>query len=75
MCASLALKFMKKCTPRGGGELPALPQTELSVVFKQYPAYWKDPAGFETIWERCMNAIEQACKRLRQLIILMYFFS
>ena len=60
---------MKKCTPKGGGELPALPQTELyqlkKVVFKQYPAYWKNPAGFESIWERCMNAIEQACKRLR----------
>lgn len=60
---------MRRCTPNGGGDLPALPQYELSqlkkVLFKQYPQYWKNPAGFETVWDKGILSVEQACKRLR----------
>ena len=62
-------KIMVRCTPKGGGELPALPQAELyelkQVVFKQFPQHWRNPASFEGMWKGCLNSIEQACKRLR----------
>ena len=63
---------MRRCTPAGPKELPALPKTELfalkTVMFRQLPQFWHRPNEFEKkIWkEKCWVAIEQACKRLRR---------
>ena len=60
---------MKKCTPNGTREFPALPREELyklkTVMFKQFPRYRSCPGAFESLWKKCMTSIEQACKRLR----------
>ena len=62
-------KVLKECTPLGNRELPALPQVELGelkkIIFKQFPQYWRSPSDFENLWKRCIEAIQQGCKRLR----------
>ena len=61
---------MKKCTPRGWQNMPALPQAELNMLkltlFKHHPRYWSCPEEFEKKWALAQEAIAQACKRLRQ---------
>ena len=60
---------MKKCTPGGTREYPALPQVELyelkKIMFDQFPRFQTCPGAFEAVWKKCMVALEQACKRLR----------
>lgn len=62
--------ILKKCTVMGCRNIPALPLKELNdlkqVIFKLFPSFWQNPAGFETeIWSQCVNSIGQLCKRLR----------
>ena len=61
---------MKKCTPRGWQDLPALPQSELNTLkvtlYKQFPRYWNCPEEYEKKWVVAQEAIVQACKRLRK---------
>ena len=61
---------MSKCTVAGCHDLPALPSEELSklknVLFRQFPAYWRNPVGFEPLWASCICSINQCCKILRQ---------
>ena len=60
---------MKKCTPAGSREYPALPQAELyelkKIMYSQFPRFNSCPGAFESVWKKCMVAVEQACKRLR----------
>ena len=60
---------LKQCTPNGTRELPALPFTELfelkKAMFMQFPQYWRCPVEFEPVWKKCVDAVQQACKRLR----------
>ena len=60
---------MKQCTPIGNRELPGLPAQELKelkkIMFMRFPQYWKNPAEFESVWKRCLEAVQQGCKRLR----------
>ncbi len=62
-------EVMKKCTPSGTRDFPALPQEELfelkTIMFRQFPKFHHTPVSFEGIWKKCVVAIEQACKRLR----------
>ena len=62
--------LMKRCTPRGWQNMPALPQAELYMLkvtlFKQFPRFWSCPVEFERKWAVAQEAIAQACKRLRQ---------
>ena len=62
--------LMKRCTPIGWLNMPALPQAELNMLkvtlFKQFPRYWSCPKEFERKWAVAQEAIAQACKRLRQ---------
>ena len=62
-------EVMKECTPIGNRDLPALPQKELrelkKVMFMQYPQYWKTAVEFEPVWKKCLEAVQQLCKRLR----------
>ncbi len=62
-------EVMRKCTPNGTREYPALPREELyelkTTLFRQFPKFHKCPANFEALWKKCMTSIEQACKRLR----------
>ena len=63
-------EVMVKCTVVGCRNLPALPSLELSqlkdILFKQFPAYWRNPMGFEHLWATCICSINQCCKMLRQ---------
>ena len=60
---------MAQCTVMGCGKYPALPPKELNslkqVMFGQFPKYWPNPILFESVWKDCMEAIGQACKRIR----------
>ena len=62
-------EVLKLCTPSGNRELPALPYDELfelkKAMFMQFPQYWRSPPEFEPVWKRCLDAIQQACKRMR----------
>ena len=62
---------LKRCTPRGWNDLPALPQAELNqlktTLFAQFPRFWASPESFEQKWASAREAIAQACKRLRKL--------
>lgn len=62
---------MKRCTPGGTKDFPALPKEEMfslkKEVFLQLPQFWQSPANFEKIWKtKCWPAVEQACRRLRR---------
>lgn len=60
---------MAQCTVMGCGKYPALPPNELNslkqVMFARFPKYWPNPVLFESVWKDCMEAIGQACKRIR----------
>lgn len=57
---------MKKCTPLGNKHHPGLPTAELfelkKIMFRQFK---KSSIEFEEVWKRCLESIQQACKRLR----------
>lgn len=63
-------KVMRQCTPLGGRNLPGLPTAELNqlkeTLFQHCPRYWSNIADFETMWSSSIDAIGQACKRLRK---------
>lgn len=60
---------MKACTPIGSRDKPGLPVKELAelkkIMFMQCPQYWKNPIEFEPTWKRCLESVQQCCKRLR----------
>ena len=60
---------MKQCTPFGTKALPGLPQNKLyfmkQTVFSFFPQYWAKPIEFEATWKTCVEAMQQAYKRLR----------
>ena len=60
---------MRKCTPGGNRQYPALPQEELyelkKAMFQLFPRFHTCPGSFEPVWKKCLTSIEQACKRLR----------
>ena len=62
---------LKKCTPRGFGEFPALPNRGLNqlkkTLFDAFPNYWTKPEAFEVKWVAAQENIGQTCKRLRRL--------
>ena len=61
-------EVMRQCTPLGMRGLPALPKEELArlktTLIGLFPAYRRNPAEFEEVWESCIVSIQQACKRL-----------
>ena len=63
--------ILKRCTPRGWQDLPALPQGQLfalkTTLWNQFPRYWSCPEAFEKKWVTVQEAVAQACKRLRNL--------
>lgn len=63
-------KIMKQCTVMGGRGLPGLPRKELyslkNALFDLFPSFWNCPEEFESLWSGCIDAIGQACKRLRK---------
>ena len=60
--------IMKKCTPIGNRELPGLPEKELKVLKKamytRFPQYWGNKVEFEPVWKRCLESVQQCCKRM-----------
>lgn len=67
--ALFGASVMKQCTPIGNRELPGLPVKQLKqlkkAMFTQFPQYWKAPVEFETVWKKCLESVQQGCKRLR----------
>ena len=67
--AIFGTKVMRGCTPGGSRELPGLPSRELKelkkVMFTQFPQFWKSREEFEPIWKKCLESVQQLCKRLR----------
>lgn len=61
---------LKRCTPRGWKDSPALPQTELNqlkaTLYGQFPRFWSCPEQFESVWAKAQEALAQACKHLRR---------
>lgn len=61
---------MAKCTVQGVRDYPGLPSAELGelkiALFRLFPQYWSNPAEFESLWGTCIEALGQACKRLRK---------
>ena len=65
-------EVMRRCTPGGTRELPALPSMELyelkRTVLAQFPHYWNCLHDFEGVWKKCRDSLEQACKRARRKV-------
>ena len=63
-------QVMSKCTMSGCWDLPGLPTAELGelkqTLFLQFPEFWKNPVEFEALWSKCVEAINQSCKKIRQ---------
>ena len=61
---------LRRCTPRGWNDMPALPQIELNhlkaALFGQFPRFWSCPEQFEKLWATAQESLAQACKRLRK---------
>ena len=62
-------EVMAQCTVMRYRDYPRLPSDELcslkETIFRQFPALWKDPVEFESVWVACVDTIGQACKRFR----------
>lgn len=60
---------MRRCTPYGARDFPGLPTTERAelkeAIRNLFPMYWNKPQELEVLWTKCVDAIEQVCKRLR----------
>ena len=60
---------MRRCTSKGNRHLLGLPSKELDellrVMFSQYPQFCTAPVEFEPVWQKCLEAVQQAWKRLR----------
>ena len=63
-------EVLKLCTPMGNRSLPALPTKELqqlkAIIYQQFPQYANSPSEFEELWQTCIIAEQQFCKRLRK---------
>ena len=46
---------LRRCTPRGWSNMPALPQAELNLLkctlFEQFPRFWTCPEEYEKTWQ------------------------
>ena len=62
-------EVMAQCTVMGCRDYPGLPSDELcslkETIFGQFPAFWKNPVEFESVWVACVDAIGQTCKCFR----------
>ena len=61
-------EVMRRCTPLGNKERPGLPLHEMNVLkraMREIFSYVLNAMEFERMWKRCMEAVQQACKRLR----------
>ena len=60
---------MRRCTSKGKWYLLGFPSKErdelLRVIFSQYPQFCRAPVEFEPVWQKCLEAVQQASKHLR----------
>ena len=58
--------ILKRCTPRGWNELPALPQAELyqlkATLFHQFPRFWTCPEEFKHKWTAAKSQLHKRAK-------------
>ena len=63
-------EVLVQCTVFGARDLPDLPTEELGqlkqALFAQFPQFWGNPVHFEPVWGKCVDSINQCCKRLRR---------
>ena len=59
-------------TPFRTSTMPALPSAEMKqlkyIMLQQFPQYWRTLEEFEPIWVKCVESVQQCCKRLRNSI-------
>ena len=62
-------KILVRCTVVGERTLPGLPIAEVNelktIIFRQFPQYWRAKHEFESVWKTIVDCVGQACKRLR----------
>ena len=57
---------MRRCTPLGNGDLPALPEKELrKLKHIMEQVFRESPNEFEITWATCIQSIQHASNRLR----------
>ena len=60
---------MRACTPLGMRDRPGLPSADMAklkeTMISQFPIYQRSPIDFEGVWEKCINALQQCCNKLR----------
>ena len=60
---------MRRCTSKGNRHFLGLPSKELDellrVMFSHYPQFCTAPVEFEPVRQKCLEAVQQASKRLR----------
>ena len=60
---------LAQCSVMGEKGNLGLPRAELSAlkiaVFRKFPQYWNNRSDFEPLWNRCVDAINGACRRER----------
>ena len=63
-------EVMSQCTAKGYGGKPGLPIKELlqlkDELRKHFPNYWNNNVAYEEKWNKCLESISAACKRIRQ---------
>ena len=60
---------IRRCISKGNRHLLGLPSKEqdelLRVMFSHYPLFWRALVEFEPVWQKSLEAVQQASKRLR----------
>ena len=60
---------MRACTPIGMRDRQGLPSADMAklkeTMISQFPIYKRSPIDFEGLWEKCINALQQCCNKLR----------
>ena len=62
-------QILKRCTVMGEQEREGLPRAELTAlkqaIFNELPRFWHEREKFEPLWNKCVDAINAACRRER----------
>ena len=63
-------ELMRQSTVLGFKDFPALPADDVKALKKTIlsvcPEYHCNPHGFESLWKKCVDAINHACSKLRK---------
>ena len=58
-------EVMRRCTPPGNKHHPGPPYVEMKLLKEairgKFPSQWSNQAELESVWSKCVEAIEHAC--------------